>query len=139
VLGRNARGQKEWVDINGVPYDKISEQNGGNGEFNINDESTYSSIKVGSLAFELFKKIFELSNITDEEIEKFKEKEYSKQLFSKTDYPILAEHREDNRGNSNVIRYRKEPITYKGKNLFFTTQWFAGNRNDIIAWYKKHM
>jgi hypothetical protein len=139
VLGRNARGQKEWVDVNGVPYDEISEQNGGNGEFNINDESTYSNIKVGSLAFELFKKIFELGNITDEEITKLKGKEYSKQLFSKTDYPILAEHRDDNRGKSNVIRYRKEPILYKGQKLFFTTQWFAGNRNDIIAWYKKHM
>jgi hypothetical protein len=139
VLGRNARGQKEWVDVNGVPYDEISEQNGGNGEFNINDESTYSNIKVGSLAFELFKKIFELGNITDEEIEKLKGKEYSKQLFSKTDYPILAEHRDDNCGKSNVIRYRKDPILYKGQKLFFTTQWFAGNRNDIIAWYKKHM
>jgi hypothetical protein len=137
VLGRNARGQKEWVDVNGVPYDEISERS--NGEFNINDESTYSNIKVGSLAFELFKKIFELGNITDEEITKLKGKEYSKKLFSKTDYPILAEHREDNRGNSNVIRYRKEPITYKGQKLFFTTQWFAGNRNDIITWYKKHM
>ena len=96
-------------------------------------------LKVGTLAFELFKKIFETGSITDEEIEKLKEKEYSKQLFSKTDYPILADNREDNRGKSNVIRYRKEPIFYKGKNIYFTTQWFAGNRNDVIAWYRKHL
>ena len=107
--------------------------------FNINDESTYGVLKVGSLAFELFKKVFELGNITDEEIEKLKEKEYSKQLFSRTDYPILADHREDNRGNSNVIRYLKEPIVYQGKNIYFTTQWFASNRNDVISWYKKHL
>lgn len=139
VLGRNARGQKEWVDEDNVPYDENIEISGNNGEFNINDESTYGVLKTGSLAFELFKKIFELERITDDEIEQLKEKDYSKQLFSKTDYPILANNREDNRGNSNVIRYRKDPIVYKGKNIYFTTQWFAGNRNDVIAWYKKHL
>lgn len=138
ILGRNARGQKEWEDINGFPFDE-NEKNNYVGVFNINDESTYGVLKVGSLAFELFKKVFDLGNITDEEIEKLKEKNYSKQLFSRTDYPILADHREDNRGNSNVIRYRKEPIVYKGKNIYFTTQWFATNRNDVISWYKKHL
>ena len=108
-------------------------------EFNINDESTYGVLKVGALAFELFKKIFETGRITDEEIEKLKKKEYSKRLFSKMNYPILADNREDNRGKSNVIRYRKEPILYKGKNIYFTTQWFAGNRNDVVAWYRKHL
>ena len=96
-------------------------------------------LKVGTLAFELFKKVFELGSITDEEIEKLKEKEYSKQLFSKAAFPILADNREDNRGKSNVIRYRKEPIHYKGKNIYFTTQWYVGNRNDVIAWYHKHL
>lgn len=139
VLGRNARGQKEWVDDDGIPYDEHTEIDGNNGEFNINDESTYNVLKVGSLAFELFKKIFEMGNITDEEVEKLKGKDYSKQLFSKTDYPVLADNREDNRGKSNVIRYRKEPILYKGKSIYFTTQWFAGNRNDVIAWYHRHL
>lgn len=139
ILGRRAIGQKEWVDSAGTPYDESVERDGKIGEFNINDESTYGALKVGSLAFELFKKVLETGNITDEEIEKLKGKEYSKQLFSKTDYPIFADNREDNRGNSNVIRYRKEPIRYKGKDIYFTTQWFAGNRNDVIAWYHKHL
>ena len=139
ILGRNARGPKEWVDSVGVPYDESVERDGNVGEFNINDESTYDALKVGSLAFELFKKVFETGNITDEEIVKLKGKEYSKELFSKTNFPILADNREDNRGNSNVIRYRKEPICYKGKNIYFTTQWFAANRNDVIAWYHKHL
>lgn len=139
VLGRNARGQKEWVDKDGIPYDEKLEIDGNKGEFNIHDESTYGVLKVGSLAFELFKNIFEMGKITEEEIEKLKEKKYSKQLFSKTDYPILADKREDNRGNSSIIRYRKEPIVYKGKNIYVTTQWFSGNRKDVIDWYHKHL
>lgn len=139
ILGRNARGQKEWIDINGIPYDEKIEVSNSNVEFNINDDSTYGSIKVGSLAYELFKRVFELGNITDEEISNLREKDYSKQLFNKTDYPILANNREDNRGNSNVIRYRKDPIMYKGKKVYITTQWFADNRKDIIDWYHKHL
>lgn len=139
VLGRNASGPKEWVDVNGIPYDEKVEMTGISNEFNINDESTYSSIKVGLLAYELFKKVFEVGNISDEEIDRLKTKEYSKQLFSRTDYPVLAENRNDNMGNSDVIRYRKDPIVYKGKNIYITTQWFDANRNDVILWYKKHL
>lgn len=139
ILGRNARGQKEWVDTEGVPYDEKTEATGVNSEFNINDESTYGSLKMGALAYELFKNIIEIGNISEDEMAKLKEKEYSKQLFSKTDYPILADNREDNRGNSNVIRYRKDPIVFKGKNIYITTQWFGDNRNDLISWYKKHL
>lgn len=139
ILGRNARGQKEWVDANRVAYDERTNTLMNDGEFHIDDESTYTMVKVGLLAFELFKKIFESGNITDEEIEKLKEKEYTKQLFSKTDYPVLADNREDNQGKSNVVRYRKEPIIYKGRKIYLTTQWFEANRNDVIAWYKKHL
>lgn len=59
ILGRNARGQKEWVDINGFPFDE-NEKNNYVGVFNINDESTYGVLKVGSLAFELFKRCLNL-------------------------------------------------------------------------------
>ena len=140
ILGRNASGPKEWVDKAGLKFEETSAiENTISGNFNINDESTYGSIKTGALAFELFKRIFELGNITDEEVEKLKTKEYTKQLFSRTDYPILADNREDNRGGSNVIRYRKTPIIYTGKSVYITTQWFSENRKDIINWYRKHL
>ena len=35
-------------------------------------------------------------------------------------------------------RYRKSPIYYKDQIIFVTTQWFDGNRDDIINWYKRH-
>ena len=139
ILGRNASGQKEWTDKYGFKYQEKLNNTDISGKFNINDESTYDLLKTGSLAFELFKRIFELGNISNDEIEKLKSKEYSKQLFDKTDYPILANNRDDNRGNSNVIRYRKTPLVFNGKKIYFTTQWFAGNRNDVINWYKKHL
>lgn len=139
ILGRTANGRVEWVNSNGFKYAEILDIAENKGTFNINDESTYGYIKTGSLAYELFKKIFELENISDEEVEKLKTKDYTKQLFSKTNYPALAENSDDNRGRSDVVRYRKTPIIYKGKEIYLTTQWFAENRNDIIGWYKKHL
>lgn len=140
VLGRNASGPKEWINDVGLKFEEtLNIEDTALGSFNINDENTYGNLKTGALAFELFKRIFELGNITNEEIEKLKTKEYTKQLFSRTDYPILADSREDNRGSSNVIRYRKSPIVYKNKKIYITTQWFSENRKDIISWYRKHL
>ena len=107
--------------------------------FDINDENTFNNIKVGKLAYELFKDLIEKRNISKEEIEQFKTKEYTKNLFNLTDYPILANSREDNKGNSKHVRYRKNPLTFDGKDIYITTQWFEGNRCDLISWYKKHL
>lgn len=140
VLGRNASGQKEWTDSTGLKFEEtLNIENTASGSFNINDESTYGSLKTGALAYELFKRVFELRAITEEEVERLKTKEYTKQLFNRTDYPILAENREDNRGGSNVVRYRKTPISYNGRYIYITTQWFSENRKDIIAWYRRHL
>lgn len=104
--------------------------------FDIANESTYDSVTVGKMAFDFFKDALENEKISEEVVELFKTKEYTKKLFSKTDYPILADSRDANRGNSEVLRYRKEPVTYKGKKIFVTFQWFDDNRQDIIKWYK---
>ena len=140
VLGRNASGQKEWTDSTGLKFEEtLNIENTASGSFNINDVSTYGSLKTGALAYELFKRVIELRAITEEEVERLKTKEYTKQLFNRTDYPILAENREDNRGGSNVVRYRKTPISYNGRYIYITTQWFSENRKDIIAWYRRHL
>lgn len=140
ILGRNASGPKEWTNKDGLRFEEtIDKLNINGGKFNINDESTYGYLTTGSLAYELFRHIFELGNITLEEIEKLKTKEYTKQLFNQTDYPVLADHRDDNMGNSTHIRYRKNPLNFKGENIYITTQWFIGNRDDVIDWFKNHL
>ena len=140
ILGRNANGKTEWVDKSGFSFEEsINTDRLSSEEFNIDDERTYNNLKTGSLAYELIKHILESEKISDEEVTRLKTKEYTKQLFSRTDYPVLADNREDHRGGSNVIRYRKKPVIFKGKNVYITTQWFADNRKDIIAWYRKHI
>lgn len=107
-------------------------------DIDLSNEDTYGNVAVGKMAFVMFKDILENDLITEEEIELFKTKEYTKKCFYRSDYPILANSRLDNRGNSRTIRYRKESVTYKGTKVFVTTQWFDENREDVIRWYKEH-
>lgn len=60
-------------------------------------------------------------------------------MFNKSDYPILADNRYDNMGNSSHIRYRKDSLIFNGKEIYLTTQWFKGNRADLISWYQQHL
>ena len=109
--------------------------------FNILDEKSYvkESISVGRLAFEFFKNLIGSDKVTPEEIEFFKDKNYTKLKFKNTDYPALANNRDDNRGASTSIRYRKESIVYKGKDLYVSTQWFESDRVNLIEWYKSKL
>lgn len=117
-----------------IRYSVITE----NELFDLNDESSYENVTVGKMAFTMFKYILENKLITEEEVELLKTKEYTKKLFNKTDYPILADTRDANRGNSKVLRYRAESVTYGDKKIFVTFQWFDDNRKDIINWFKNH-
>lgn len=107
--------------------------------FSLDNESTYSKVTVGKLAYEMFERLIKLNSISVEEIEKLKTKEYTKLLFNHTDYPVIADSRDANRGNSRLIRYRKKALIFNEKEIFITTQWFEGNRDDLVAWYKRHL
>lgn len=118
-----------------IVYSVVTEQE----LFNIEDEKTYGNVPVGKMAFAMFKYVLENGYITQDEVAGFKTKEYTKKYFDKTDYPILADNRLDNKGNSKNMRYRAESVMYKGKKIYITTQWFEPNRKDVIAWYQEHL
>lgn len=107
--------------------------------FDINNEDTFASIKVGELAFRLFSSLIENNLLSDSEIENLKNKEFSKNVFKTTGYPALANDRYDHRGTSENVRYKKEPLFIGEKELFISTQWFERNRAPLIEWYKSHL
>ena len=95
-------------------------------------------LPVAKLFFYLAKDLIENDKLTNIEIEMLKTKEYTKSLFSATDYPAMANKRTDNMGNSTQKRYRVKPLLYQGTDLYISTQFFDSDRNAIIEWYKKH-
>lgn len=108
--------------------------------FDINDESTWAEgmIPVAKLFFNLVNDLIERDLLTENEVEKLKTKEYTKSLFPATDYPAIANKRTDNMGNSTQKRYRAKTVSYKGTDIYISTQFFDSDREEIIKWYKEH-
>lgn len=108
--------------------------------FDINDESTWSEglIPVAKLFYYFVEDLVSKSNITAEEVENLKTKEYTKALFHATDYPVIANNRNDNMGNSTQKRYRAKALSFNGIDIYISTQFFDSDRDAIIEWYKSH-
>ncbi len=108
--------------------------------FDINDESTWAEgmIPVAKLFFNLINDLIERDLLTENEVEKLKTKEYTKSLFPATDYPAIANKRTDNMGNSTQKRYRAKTVSYKGTDIYISTQFFDSDREEVIKWYKEH-
>ena len=108
--------------------------------FDINNPSTYRSLKAGKLSYELIKDMLLRGLLTEAEIAGLKTKEYSKQVIPKIVYPILADNRSDNMGNGNKLRYRKNPVVMQdGRQIYVTQEWFDDFRDDLINWYETHI
>ena len=102
----------------------------------LTDENTYFSVPCGELAYQMFAYLLKNDNLSKEEIEKLKTKEYSREKFKKVVYPIFAEMRDANRGESKVFRYYKTPICVEGSNIYISSQWFDESRSDLISYFK---
>lgn len=109
--------------------------------FDIKNEKTWKEgmIPVAKLFYYLIEDLIRLSLISRDEINKLKTKEYTKKLFKSTDYPAIANNRDDNMGNSTQKRYRAKPIIFEESNIYISTQFFDSDREDIIDWYKEHI
>lgn len=108
--------------------------------FDINDENTWGEglIPVAKLFYYFVEDLVSKSNITAEEVENLKTKEYTKALFHANDYPAIANNRNDNMGNSIQKRYRAKALSFNGVDIYISTQFFDSDRDAIIEWYKSH-
>ena len=96
-------------------------------------------VPVGKLFYNLMEDLINKSKITKAELEELKTKEYTKSLFRGTDYPVVANHRTDNIGNSACKRYRAKPLRFDDTDIYISTQFSETSRDAVIEWYKGHL
>lgn len=106
--------------------------------FDVNNEATWDTVAIGYLAKALIENMLVNNLLTDEEFVQCKEKEYTKKLFSKCDYPLFADSRDSYKKGS-TFRYYKDPMKFKGTDIFVVSQWFKEDRDSLIKWYKQHL
>lgn len=93
---------------------------------------------IGQMAYRLIADLIEKDALPETEVEKLKNKEYTKKVFPETHYPVFADNRDDNKGKGTTFRYRAKPLAFKGRALFVTTEWFEADRRNLENWYE-HM
>lgn len=90
-------------------------------------------MKIGKLSELVFSKLLLDEMIDETEVNNLMLKEYSKETFG-VNYPVLALNRTDNRGNSDKLRYKATPLTYKGRKYYLTGEWFEENKDRLISY-----
>lgn len=106
--------------------------------FNIHDVNTYSTKKIGALAFILIKDLLMNSKLSKEEINSLMSKEYSHNLFSALYYPVLTFDREMY-SNNGMKRFYKDGVNIDQKTYYISSEWFEEDRNALINWYLEHV
>lgn len=96
-------------------------------------------VAIRKIFYNFVEELLKNSKISETEIEQLKTKAYTKSLFRATDYPAIANNRNDNMGNSYIKRYRAKELNFNNTAIYISTQFFETYRNAIIEWYKNHL
>lgn len=107
------------------------------GTLDLFDETTFSYVTVGELAFQMFSYLLKNNKLSQSDIEKLMTKDFTKETFKKVVYPVLAFSRDAHKGNSKTYRYYKSPINFNGINIFISSQWFEESRADLVRYFQE--
>ena len=106
------------------------------GVLDLADETTYSNVTAGELAYQMFKYLLTNGKLSQANINLLMTKDYTRETFKKIVYPVLALSREANRGDSKIFRYYKAPVNVNGVDIYISSQWFEESRNDLIRYFQ---
>lgn len=132
---------RELFDSFGMDYQELKllvrpKQKEG-GVLNIADETTYSNVTTGELAYQMFGYLLTNSKLSQADIDLLMTKDYTRKIFKKVVYPVLAFSRDANRGNSKTFRYYKMPVNVNGVDIYISSQWFEESRTDLVRYFQE--
>ena len=106
------------------------------GTLDLSDETTYSNVTTGELAYQMFGYLLTNGKLSQSDIDLLMMKDYTRETFKKVVYPVLALSRDANRGDSKTFRYYKTPIAVNGVDIYISSQWFEESRADLIGYFQ---
>lgn len=106
------------------------------GTLDLSDETTYSNVTTGELAYQMFGYLLTNGKLSQSDIDLLMTKDYTRETFKKVVYPVLALSRDANRGDSKTFRYYKTPIAVNGVDIYISSQWFEESRADLIGYFQ---
>jgi hypothetical protein len=102
--------------------------------------SELNKLKIGLLVRATLPEILELELISEMEVKKMTQDNYSKIVFN-LNYPVLKLVDEnlsinENRTIGKYTRYYVAPINYKNSRYLITSEWYDRNQEEYIKWIK---
>lgn len=107
------------------------------GALDLFDETTFTFVTVGELAFHVFSYLLKNSKLSQSDIDKLMTKDFSRATFKRVVYPVLALSRDANKGDSKTYRYYKSPVHVNGLDMFISSQWFEESRADLVRYFQE--
>lgn len=100
-----------------------------------------NKLKIGILVKATLPQILELELISEIEVKKMTEDDYSKMIFD-MNYPVLKLVDEnlsinENRTVGDYTRYYADPFDYKNSRYLISSEWYDRNQEDFIRWLKR--
>ena len=98
------------------------------------DTQDSTPVPIGKFAREELGQILRKNKVSQSEIEKMLDPDYSKQKFH-LNFPLLITQRTSEKTS---CRYYKEPIVIYEKTYYLCSQWYERHRNFLMEWLEKH-
>ena len=108
-----------------------------NSVLNLDDEDTFLTVTIGELAYQMFTYLLINNKLSKNDIDILMTKKYTRETFKKSVYPIFANSRDSNKGDSRTYRYYKTPINVNGSNIYISSQWYEESRDDLINYFRE--
>lgn len=103
--------------------------------------SELNKLKIGILVRATLPQILESELISEIEVKKLMEVDYSKMIFD-MNYPVLKKVDEnlsikENRMIGDYTRYYSDPYDYKNFRYLISSEWYDRNQEGYIRWMKR--
>ena len=100
-----------------------------------------NKLRIGLLVRTTLLQVLELELISEIEVKKMTEDDYSKMIFN-MNYPVLKLIDEkisinENRLVGEYTRYYVEPVAYCDSRYLISSEWYVQNQEDYIRWLKR--
>lgn len=101
------------------------------------DESKYKELKIGKIVNIVMRRILENGLVSEEEIKKLQQSDYSKATFD-IQYPVLRKSGDD----YEKLRYYAQPVYIHGESYYLCSQWYETTANNdrpyLLKWIEAH-
>nr|WP_322622903.1 hypothetical protein [uncultured Flavobacterium sp.] len=97
-----------------------------------------TNLKIGVTAKNIFKEFSDNQSLSNNEIEKLENREYSKEVLGLY-FPALIQYKKDNSSAyiNGINRYYTKPLTFNEKKYLLSNYWIENQREALEQWYKR--